>query len=59
MEIPKLGVESELQAYDTATATRDTSHIYDLSCNLSQSRILNPPSEARDQTHILTTMLGS
>ena len=64
MEIPRLGVqlEPQLQAYTTATAiaTPDPSYIYDLHCILWQRSILNPLSEARDQTHILTdTMLGS
>jgi len=51
MEVPRLGVESELQllAFATATATPDASCI----CDLQQCRILNPLSEARDQTHIL------
>ena len=32
MEVPRLGVESELQppAYATATATPDLSHVFDL-----------------------------
>ena len=48
MEIPRLGVESELQlaAYTTATATCNLSHICDL-C-LQQRQILNQLSEARD-----------
>ena len=56
MEVPRLGVESELQlpAYDTATAMRDPSHVFDLHHSSWQRRILNPLSEARDQTHILT-----
>ena len=35
MEVPRLGVESELQllAYTTATATRDLTHIWDLHHN--------------------------
>ena len=51
MEIPRLGVESELQllAYSVATATPDLSHVCDLH-NLWQHRILNPLREARDQT---------
>ena len=57
MEIPKIGVESErpLPAYATAMAmaTRDQSCIYGLCCSLQQCWLLNPPSEARDQTHIL------
>ena len=55
MEIPRLGVESELQlpAYTTATATLDPSHICDLHRSSQQRWILNPLSEARDQTRIL------
>ena len=55
MEVPRLGVKSELQllAYTTATATPDPSHICDLCCSLWQCGILNPPSEARDRTCIL------
>ena len=51
MEVPKLGIELELQlpAYTTATAILDLSYICDLGC----SQILNPLSEARDWTHIL------
>ena len=55
MEVPRLGVELELQlpAYTTATGTWDLSHI----CNLHHSswlcQIINPLSKARDQTHIL------
>ena len=49
MEIPRLGVELELQllAYATAIATRNTSLICNLNCNLRQHWILNPLSEAR------------
>ena len=38
MEVPKLGVESELQlqAYATATAKLDLSHIYNLGHGLQQ-----------------------
>ena len=52
MEVPRLGVESELQllAYDTAAATWDPSRICDSSW---QPWILNPLSEAMDQTLIL------
>ena len=55
MEVPRLGVKSELQlpAYATATATPDPSHICNLHHSLLQHRILNPLSEARDQTCIL------
>ena len=57
MEVPRLGVESELKlpayATATATATQEPSHICDLHCPLWQHQILNPLSKARDQTHIL------
>ena len=52
MEIPRLGVESELQlaAYTTATATQDPSRICNLHHSSQQRWILNPLSMARDQT---------
>ena len=55
MEVPRLGVELELQllAYTTATAMWDPSCICDLYLSSWQSQILNSLSEARDQTHIL------
>ena len=55
VEVPRLGVESELQlpAYTTATAVQDPSHTCDLHHSSGQCRILNPLIEARDQTHIL------
>ena len=62
MEVPGLGGESKLQlpAYTTATATPDPSHICDPRHSLRQHWILNPLTEARDRTHILTdTMSGS
>ena len=51
MEVPRLGVELELQlqAYTTATATPDLSCIFDLLHSSWQRRILNPLSGA----HIL------
>ena len=57
MEVPRLGVEAELQllAYTTATAVPDLSRI----CNPHHSswqwqrRILNPLNDARDQTRNL------
>ena len=61
MEVPRLGVELEvqLQAYATATATLDLSHICDLCHSLQQHWIFNPLSEARDQIFILMeTRLG-
>ena len=62
MEVPRLGVQLELQlpAYDTGIATPDASRICDLGHSLLQHQILNPLSEARDQTCILMdTMSGS
>ena len=55
MEVPRLGVKSEMQllAYTTATATVDPSHICDVHHSSQKHRILNPLSEARDQTHDL------
>ena len=55
MEVPRLGVKSELQLLSnvTATATPDLSHVCDLHCNLQQHWILNPLSRAMDQTRIL------
>ena len=54
-EVPRLGIESELQlpAYTTATATPDLSPICVLHHSSWQCWILNPLSEARDRTHIL------
>ena len=51
-EVPRLGIESEpqLPAYITATVTQDPS----CACNLHRNRrILNPLSEAKDQTCLL------
>ena len=44
MEVPRLGVELELDlmAYATATAMPDLSHIFDLCHSSRQCRILNP-----------------
>ena len=54
MEVPRLGVQSELQlpAYTTATAIRDLSHVCDPHHSSWQHQILNPLSKARDQTCI-------
>ena len=62
MEVPKLGVKSELQLlnYTIATATRNPSNISNLHRILQPHRILNPLSKARDGTHIvMDTMSGS
>ena len=52
MEVPRLGVQSELQlpAYAIATATSDLSHVCDLHHTSWQRQILNPLNEARDWT---------
>ena len=54
MEVPRLGVELELQlpAYTTATATPDQSRVCDLHQSSWQHQILDPLSETRDGTHI-------
>ena len=62
MEVPELGVKSELRlpADATATATLDSSCLCNLCHSFWQHWILHPLREARDQTCILTeTMLGS
>ena len=57
MEVPKLGVESELRllAYTTATATAtwDLSCVCDIYHSSQQLQITDPLSGARDQTLIL------
>ena len=52
MGVPRLGAELELKlpADATATAAQDPSRVCDLHHSSRQSRILNPLSEARDQT---------
>ena len=55
MEVPRLGVKSELQllAYTAARAIPNLSCVCDLHYSSQQRLILNPLSEARDQTCIL------
>ena len=55
MEVPRLGVESELHlpAYTTAIATQDPSRVCDLHHSSQQFRISDPLNKARDQTCIL------
>ena len=55
IEVPRLGVKSELQlpAYTTATVTQDLSHVCDLHHSSHQSQIPDPLSKARDRTHVL------
>ena len=59
MEVSRLGVKSELQLRPIPQPwLRATSAAY--ATTYSNAQILNLPSEARDQTHILTeTMSGS
>ena len=58
MEIPRLGVELELQLpdYTIATATQDSSLICDLQHSSGQHQILNPLSKARIE-HLSSWML--
>ena len=58
-EVPRLGVELELQlpAYTTATATLDLSRICNVHHSSWQCRTLNPLSKARDQAGILVDTL--
>ena len=55
MQVPRLGVELEQQplAYTTAVAMQDPSCICNLHCRSQQCLILNPLSEAKDQTCML------
>ena len=50
MEVPRLGVELELQllTYTTATAMQDPSRVCNLHRSLWQCKIFNPLMEARD-----------
>ena len=55
MEVPRLGVKSELQlpTYATATAIGHLSHVHSLHHSSWHCQILNPLSKVRDWTHIL------
>ena len=55
VEVPRLRVKSKLQlpAYTTATAVPDLSHICNRRHSSWQRQILNPLSEAGDQTRNL------
>ena len=53
VEVPSLGVESQLQLPAHATAMPDPSLVCDLHHSSWQCRILNPLSKARDGTHVL------
>ena len=56
MEVPRLGVESELElpACATPTVMRDLSHVCHLHHSSRQCWILNPLSEVKDQTRVFT-----
>ena len=68
MEVPRLGVQWELQLLATATATatttQDPSHVCNLHDSLRQRRIFNQEifnqSKARDRTHnlMVTSRVG-
>ena len=55
MEVPRLGVTSQLQvlAYTTATAMEDLNHVYDLHHSSKQHQILNPLCKGSDWTYVL------
>ena len=55
MQVPSLGVESELQllAYASATAKPDPNRLCDMHHNSWQCQILNPLSKDRDWTLVL------
>ena len=55
MEVPRLGVESKVQllTYFTVAATWDPSRVRTLHHSSQLHQILNPLSEARDQTLVL------
>ena len=53
MEVPRLEIELELYLPAYTTATIEPSCVCDLHHNSWQCQILNPLSEARDQTYVL------
>ena len=53
MEVPRLGVKSELLLLATATATQDPSLVCDLHHSSQQHQILNLLGETRDRTRNL------
>ena len=52
IEVPRLGVESELQLPAYTTATTDPNHVCNPHHSSRQHQILNPLNKARDQTRI-------
>ena len=61
MEVPRLGVDLELQlsAYTTATAMQALSHVCDRHHSSWQRQILNPLREAGSNLHAHGHQLGS
>ena len=61
MEIPRLGVEADLQmlACPTATAMPDLHRVFNLHHSSRQHWLLNPLSKARDGTQVLMDALLS
>ena len=59
MEVPRLGVEWQLQlpAYATATATQDPSHVCKLQHSSQQCQIPDPLVEDRDRTYNLMVLV--
>ena len=55
MEVPRLGVELELQllVYTTATAMQNPGHVCNLHHSSWQCQILNPLNEAKDQIYVV------
>ena len=53
MEVPRLGVQLELQPLAYATASRDLNQVCDLYHVSQQRRLLNPLNKARDQARNL------
>ena len=56
MEVSSLGIKPEVKllAYTTAAATPHLSHVCNLHHSSGQDRIVNPLSQPRDQTWVLT-----
>ena len=52
------GIGAAAEAYATATAMPDLSYICNICCSLQQDWVLNPLSEARVQTLILTETMS-
>ena len=60
LDVPRLGVESELQllAYTTATATQNPSCIFELHHSSLQCQICNPLNGARDPSETSCILVG-